>query len=363
MSNTLQSSVERAANLRQQWAELRAANPRLRSRNAAVELGVSEGELLASECGRTATRLRNEPGDILKRVKSLGRVMALTRNDHAVHERKGVYDPVEIGPHASLVTGKDIDLRIFLTNWKSAFAVVETDAKGETKRSLQFFDGAGNAVHKIHLLADSDVAAFDGIVADFISEEQSGVLETVPAKPAAAEIPDSAVDRDAFLKDWMALQDTHDFFGMLRKFKVSRTQALRLATEELAERVTLNGHQELLNKAASTGVPIMVFIGNPGCIQIHTGNIHRTVPMENWFNIMDEPFNMHLDESGVHEAWIVRKPTTDGIVTSLELYDAQGTLLVTFFGERKPGKKELAPWRELVEAMPRDTRAARQGKV
>lgn len=60
----------------------------------------------------------------------MGKVMALTRNDECVHERKGVYQNGDFSsPHAQLFVGEDIDLRIFLNHWKSAFAVVEGDKK------------------------------------------------------------------------------------------------------------------------------------------------------------------------------------------------------------------------------------------
>jgi putative hemin transport protein len=48
---------------------------------------------------------------------------------------------------------------------------------------------------------------------------------------------------------------------------------------------------------------------------------------------------------------VVNKPTSDGWVTSLELYSATGDLIAQFFGERKPGKPELAPWRELMASL------------
>ncbi|MFM2045214.1 MAG: hypothetical protein RLY86_3790, partial [Pseudomonadota bacterium] len=45
---------------------------------------------------------------------------------------------------------------------------------------------------------------------------------------------------------------------------------------------------------------------------------------------------------------IVRKPTRDGIVTSLELFDRHNTPFLQMFGERKPGKPELDSWRDLI---------------
>jgi putative hemin transport protein len=47
----------------------------------------------------------------------------------------------------------------------------------------------------------------------------------------------------------------------------------------------------------------------------------------------------------------VRKPTTDGIVTSLEVFDDDEDLIVQVFGRRKPGQPECARWRQIVEGL------------
>ncbi|MCP2936632.1 hemin-degrading factor, partial [Salmonella enterica subsp. enterica serovar Typhimurium] len=84
----------------------------------------------------------------------------------------------------------------------------------------------------------------------------------------------------------------------------------------------------------------MCFVGNPGMIQIHTGPVHRIEVMGPWLNVLDPGFNLHLRQDLVDQTWIVRKPTADGVVTSVELLDAAGETIALFFGERKPGKPE-----------------------
>lgn len=98
----------------------------------------------------------------------------------------------------------------------------------------------------------------------------------------------------------------------------------------------------------------MVFIGNRGCIQIHTGLV-KNIKMfgAEWLNVLDDEFNMHLRDTAVATAWVVRKPTSDGDVTSLELFDTEGNNLVLFFGRRKPGQPEDENWRSIVAALPR----------
>jgi len=92
----------------------------------------------------------------------------------------------------------------------------------------------------------------------------------------------------------------------------------------------------------------MVFVGNRGMIQIHTGPVKTIRVMGPWLNVLDPDFNLHLRADLIASAWAVRKPTSDGIVTSLELFDAEGENIAMLFGARKPGTPELEGWRELI---------------
>lgn len=331
-------------NLKEKWEALKAENPHLRIRNAAAELGVSEAELLATGIGEGITVLRPEFQDILTEAEQLGKVMALTRNEECVHERKGTYLNGDFSsPHAQLFVGEDIDLRIFLNHWKFAFAVVEGD-----KKSLQFFGKEGLALHKIYLTKDSHEAAFDTIVEKFKAEDQNQIFEFETVAPKAAEKADSAIDVEGFQNAWTSLKDTHDFFMMTRKFGVSRTQALRLAPEGFAKKIDNSKVVNVLEDASEKQLPIMIFVGNRGIIQIHTGNVKKTLWHQQWFNVMDPDFNLHLDVTKIAEAWIVKKPTEDGEVTAIEVFNKEGDFIVQFFGKRKPGIPELQEWKDLV---------------
>ena len=336
--------------LKAAWAKLRADDPKLRIRNAAEKLGVSEVELLATACGETVTRLAVEDwAEFLKELEPLGRVMALTRNDQFVHERKGVYQNAETGlPHnMALLVNADIDLRIFLNPWKTAFAVSEETPRG-WQRSLQIFDASGTAIHKIYLIAESNVEAFEQIVEKYRSADQNRTQSVLPKPDRETEKPDEEIDAEGFRAAWSELKDTHDFFPLMRKFGVSRRQALRLADSEAAYEVAPKVLREILQKAADRKLPIMVFVGNHGIIQIHTGEVEKIFEHGEWFNVMDEAFNLHAKETEIAAAYVVKKPTDDGTVTSVEFFNQDGEEVALFFGKRKPGIPEIQQWRDLV---------------
>lgn len=344
------AEVNSGVDLRQRWQTLKHQR-QVRARDAASELGASEGALIASLCGAEgearAYRLREAQADIVKDIEALGPVMALTRNDHCVHEKIGPYVKISINPGTGLVLGEQIDLRIFPAHWRHAFAVLEETMEG-LRRSIQVFDAAGTAVHKIFQKPATNVAAFDALIAKWKSDNQEPSFHALAPVPKRKDRADGEIDVAGLRAHWKALQDTHDFFGLLREFDVGRLQALRLVGAEFAYEVTKESLALTLETAAATETPVMVFVGNPGCIQIHTGPVKNLKRMGPWFNVLDPDFNLHLREDAIASAWAVFKPTRDGVVTSLELYDKDDFCFAQLFGARKPGKPELQEWRDIV---------------
>lgn len=340
--STDQTSV---ASLRDRWQDFKTQNPKVRIRDAAAQLGVSEAELLWTGVGAKVTRLRPEWGTLLQKLESVGVVTALTRNESAVHEKHGVYAPVEVDPAHILVLGKEIDLRLFPRGWAMGFHV-ETQEKDGVRHSFQIFDKTGTAIHKLFSKAETNLPAFQALAAELTMPDAPAVLEIAPpSPPRAAERPDAEIDVAGFRQGWAGLQDTHDFYPLLGKFRLARTQALRLADPTMAWPVPVSALRATLELVAERGVPIMVFVGNPSAIQIHSGEVKRIVPMDHWINVLDPEFNLHVREDHLDRAWVVRKPTVDGIVTALELYDKAGDQVVQLFGKRKPGIPEIEAWR------------------
>jgi putative hemin transport protein len=342
----------RVGRLRDAYRTLASAKPAARIRDAADELGVSEAELVMTEVDGAARRLEGEWGRLLQRLPALGTVMTLTRNPHVVHEKVGRFETVTVNPgHGGigLVLGPDIDLRIFLRHWRYGFAVAKPTKDG-VRNSLQFFDETGTAVHKIFLKRESDAGAYDSLVGAF-AMESAGAIEIAQPPARRAPRPDAEIDVPALRAAWRALKDTHDFVPMLTKQKVQRMQALRLAGQDLAGQVAPSSLRRTLEWAAASGAEIMVFVGNRGCIQIHTGPVKTLRAIGPWFNVLDPGFNLHLREDRIASAWVVRKPTADGIITSLELFDAEDEMIATLFGRRKPGEAERGEWRGFAESL------------
>lgn len=328
----------------QRFAGLIAERPGLRVRDAADALGVPEAAIVAGLAG--ARRLRPDWRALLEALPEAGEVMALTRNAHCVHEKHGTYPKPGLHGPVGLVLGTEIDLRLFFARWAHAWFVPEGNP-GSPRGSIQVFDPSGVAVHKVFATAATAPGALAAIAAQLADPDQElpGFETPDPVRPDPEDV---AVDQAALRRDWLALEDTHDFIRLLRRHKVGRAQAFRLAGDDLARRIDPGAPVRALTEAAAEALPIMVFVPNPGCIQIHSGPVNRVEPRGPWFNVLDPRFNLHLRTDRLAQAWLVRKPTVDGIVTSIEAFDAGNQLVLMLFGTRKPGMPEAGAWRALA---------------
>ncbi len=352
-------------------AEFLAARQKgLRAKEAAESIGLTEGAALGAFAGNPLPLLKTLPVksplaiyalkprwlDILQSLEVCGPVMALTRNESTVHEKTGVYEKISGNEAMGLVLGKDIDLRLFLGRWASGMLVVEPGGASDlyVKTSLQFFDERGTAVHKVFPVAETDRNAWHQMATAWVDTSQP--LSFDPTLEPLARRSDWAQDPEALTAEWAAMTDTHQFFDLLKKHGVERVPAFEAVEGRFTRRVPASSLRYALYQASFTGLPIMIFVSSPGCIQIHTGPVRRIEPMDmhgkQWLNVLDPGFNLHLREDLIQQSWVVEKPTEDGIVSSLEIFDAQGELMAMLFGERKPGKPELQEWKNLLTELP-----------
>ena len=327
----------------QRYQATKARSTAKYARDIAAEMGISEAELTAARVGHDAVRLHDDVRAIIAALESVGETKCICRNEYAVHEQVGEFTHQHLSGHAGLVLNpRALDLRLFLSQWSSVFHLNDNG-----RQSIQFFDPHGDALLKVYATGQTDMAAWQTLV-DKFSQTAPGALTIRPADRVKYA---DAADAAALENEWRAMTDVHQFFGLLRKHNLSRQQAFRLVSDDLACRIDNNALPGLLETVRQDGNEIMIFVGNRGCVQIFTGQIERLMPQEGWINVFNRRFTLHLIEDAIAESWITRKPTKDGIVTSLELFAADGTQIAQLYGQRTEGQPEQTQWREQVAAL------------
>src|SRR5690606_13762826 len=140
----------------------------------------------------------------------------------------------------------------------------------DIRRSLQFFDEAGEAIHKVHLRPASNLYAYQKLVGELSSPDQSQSVDVKGIAGSQSEAGEAGSAEDLRVR-WSRMTDVHQFFGMLKTLKLSRHQAVRMIGDDYAWKLADESLTAMFSHAASGAMPIMCFVGNRGCVQIHSG--------------------------------------------------------------------------------------------
>ncbi|MFM8443604.1 MAG: ChuX/HutX family heme-like substrate-binding protein [Methylococcus sp.] len=321
--------------LRSRWHALREQNPKLRIRDAAARLNVTEAQLLALGVGETATRLRDDWADLLLELFRLGPLMGLTRNDHAVHERHGAYRHLRVMGEVRIVEDEGFEAALFLAQWRIGFAVKEA-GHGKVRQSLQFFAEDGSAVHKIYLTEHSRPGILDDLVEHFRSPEQTDWLQI---QPRPRNISSDASDRlgsGGIISGWPVSGEGRALTQPDLNVRSATLNAVPLAAGAV---------ESVLTHAASFGIPLIIAVGNSGAMQLHRGPIHNVLRTGPWINVLDEPFNLHLRDAALASAWRIRDLTPGGALSLCGCDEQRGSLLQIFSEDRS------GAWEDCVNAI------------
>ncbi|WP_459176517.1 hemin-degrading factor [Ewingella americana] len=336
------------------YLQAKQSHPEKYARDLAEVFNITEAELTHLRVSHDTRRLDVDARTLLTALENVGGVKSITRNAYAVHEQQGRYENQHLNGHAGLILNpRALDLRLFLQHWLHIFCMTENYPNGD-RHSIQFFDAAGNAVHKVYATDETDLAAWQTLVDQYRSETNPP-LDITPTQTTSETARSEIADIDA---EWRAMTDVHQFFPLLRRHNISRQQAFRAVGNDLAYRVDNASLAQILAAANVQHNEIMIFVGNPGCVQIFTGKIENLRPQGEWINIFNSRFTLHLIESAIAESWVTRKPTKDGFVTSLELFASDGTQIAQLFGQRTEGQPEQRLWREQISGLRNEEIAA-----
>lgn len=379
-NNLLDIELEaEVAMIRESYTHLISPSP-LRNIDAACTLGISEGALLnafqvkkmpakvddfftcmsdflmSTNLPMVSIPLEKDWAGVLREIRDFGEVMALTRNSGAVHEKIGVYPVLQEEGNVGIFHG-EIDLRIYFDHWAAGYFLIEKK-QGKLFPSLQFFNKFGIAIHKIYFKENDLEIRLNLFLRKYVKYiAQKSYVDLISSRFETVDLSGFQPARhislkpEIFKREWSSMRDTHDFSKLLQGFDLTRLEALQLVGSEFAQELELEAIEDVLRASAQERISIMVFVGNESALQIHTGLIHNIAKYSSWLNILDGSFNFHLREKLVSKVWLVRKPTVDGVITSIEVFDAKGEVITMIFGERQPGHPQKCDWIQLVNTL------------
>ena len=254
--------------LKHQWADLiqKPEHQKIRIKDAADILNVSEAELLSTTIGEKSDFLRVPNWlQLFKEIVSLGPMMYLVRNDYAVHEMTIPINNVQKKTSFILLWNEDEYVKIIDSCIKYAF-YTSGIARGNKIYSIQMFDSLGKAILKIYLKNDK-LEKFKEIKNQYKTDYDYELQKMEK--------------RDSSRTDWNKSDQEQLDWVIKDNFSI---------TKYLEDVVTNNKK-------------ISIQISNDGAESMYSGTIKNVIHKFGWLNIMDPTFNLHVKDMQINKIW------------------------------------------------------------
>lgn len=332
--------------LTEKWKLLKKAHPDIRIRDAANYLSVSEAQLLLTQTNSQIVPLCNNFAALITQLPALGKVKILTRNNHAVHIQEGRYPQLN-GQQIDTVSNTFFDLKLILKDWQFGFAVTYNQIK-----TLQFFNKFGTAVHKIHLLPESNRKAYQNIIEQYQLPKSKryttmDLAQKTMVQPKSVTSTKVLQDRMAFNLAWQQLNSPCQFQALLKQFNLTPLQALRWAPKSMAQCIPNSMTRKVFQLAIQRKEPLVITVCNKSCAQRYTGKIQQLKSKSEWLSLKGKGFKFYIREINISESWLVCLPSKNGMTTSLEIFDEQGISIASISGKQSDSLPELDTWRRI----------------
>ena len=273
---------EKFNELKLNWVNFQKNNPKIRIRDAAKSMGVSEADLLSTEIGNDVNYLKiDNISKFIAEILKIDQIMMLTRNESVVHEL--TVSPQEINVSGNGITDK-YQLPIVEFNHKilkHVFYQKKIHA-GKKLRSFQIFSKNGKSCIKFFLKGPNK-HEFDELGNLYKANYNYTLLNKMNHL-----ISDSLISKNGL---------PNDFNDSSSNDSILKQKALSI----------------ILKKCAKHQCPIEIEVFGIGVRQYFRGQIKKVVNFGPWENILDNEFNLHalsneIDKVLAKEIKISAKP-------------------------------------------------------
>tara|TARA_Y100001960_G_scaffold103681_1_gene111720 strand:- start:2394 stop:3398 length:1005 start_codon:yes stop_codon:yes gene_type:complete len=300
----ISKNIEDFNALKNSWETFKSNpdNQKIRIRDAAKNLNVSEAELLSTETNKNVSLLSipNKENFLLK-ILSLDKIMTLIRNDIVVHEKVMLTSNIKLNKNSFLNTSDDNYplLNFNEDNFYFVFSEIKEHAKREL-RSFQFFDICGNSSLKIYLKG-KDTAGFDKLTEEYKIDYNYEVQEQIVNKKQPT------------------LSKTDNVLEGLTNVKLFFTDNNLSYTDYY--KLDINIIREVFNQASDNSIPLQIHGIGHQCIQYHRDYIKNIIDFGPWINVIDKGFNIHALEKQLIIGIIIKYTENNSNHYSIEFFD------------------------------------------
>ena len=267
-------------------------NKKIRIRDAAKILKTSEANLLSTQINDNVFFLKLDLEYFFHVIKTIDKLMFLTRNDIIVHELILGGDQIIYAQDRILFHENNIPI-LSINKDDIKFSFFETSYHGKKQlHSLQLFDAVGEAVLKIYLKG----------------KDQEKFLKIKSKQKVDYNFEVQKIN----VKSYIKTKNNFDIF-----YDFSEDANVRFDVIKHSKFIL----RDLIENFSKEKLPIQIHGFGNNTLQYFFGKIKNIVDFGPWINIIDKKFNLHVLEDKIKYSQINRFSHGNINYVSVEFFD------------------------------------------
>ena len=269
--------INRFETIKNQWQAFKTnpENKRVRIRDAAAKLLVSEVELLSTSIGESVHFINfKDFNTFLNDILSLDKIMLLTRSDYVVHEITVETNNITLDSN-NLIFDKTTSqplLRLNPDDFHYCLSELK-EHQGKNLYSFQFFNKCGNSVIKIYLKGKSE-NVFEKIISKYKTDYDYSIQKNQPHN----------------------IKQTYDSNNLSIQYEFGSPPIKESIMFKEFDGSILRTTMEAL---AKNSISTQFYGIGPNTIQYYNGIIKNVLDYGPWINVIDKKFNIHILENKI----------------------------------------------------------------
>ena len=286
-------------NIKSKWNNFNSKenNKKIRIRDVAKKLNVSEAELLSTKVNDDVSYLKIKNYNLFfKDILNSDKLMFLIRTDNIVHELIVDSSYIDIKKNSFFDLKQNFPILEFNSKSFSYTFFEKKNHSGKELRSFQIFNKSGHSVLKIYLKGKSTYI-FDRIAKKYTIEY-----------------------------DYIIQKNKHKFFvdsNKIEIFSFFKTDYNLDAKFALDKQINLGNNtlRYILEKSSAKKVPIQIHAFGNTIIQYYRGKVNNVIDFGPWINIIDKGFNIHIFESKITNAFLNKYTDNNNTLFVINFFD------------------------------------------
>lgn len=288
-----------------------------------------------------SVKLNNNFVGIFKKLSMLGNLSTTLFTGTLTHTVQGKFADMHNRSNTLMHFHPNIDTRLFTAKWRFVYATEQ-----DKIICLNFFSRYGDLVYRVCSTTVEQYPLFKDFISEFTDKDNSTVNITESFTKLKYT---KLIDKQVLTQKWSEMTNVHQASKIFKYHGNDPTAVYTALGENYARKISTEKLIQFFNLIVENKLKIMMFSRNYAAVQCYVGDIPKLAVLGYEINISITDFDFMMDTNKLGDIWLVTKPTENGFVNSISIFDKEDNEVLILTDKRTRGDAENADWLEVIQ--------------